>query len=263
MIGYLQEIQMIEAMLHQGNKRIISCLILCVISFGGCNKYKTYNVKEIKEIREKSIAKAQSIIGENEYMKIYILMNDSVNNWKSHNLGYYKYMGVSKDYLIDSVLCVNEKGNKIITTILQQQLLEDGVQDDIWYFYGVKINNQWYFFAGATLVLPREFYQEDIHTPLSFEKLKQIAKSNIYRGYLKKGKKGQWEINERFFDGISNKNSIGGGYGSCFECQTEKEYYLYLVNKQWEDHRKAEQKAIEEKKREEIMERYLNSLKNK
>jgi len=49
------------------------------------------------------------------------------------------------------------------------------------------------------MVLPREFYQEDIHTPLSFEKLKQIATMNIYRGYLRKGKKRKWEINDNFF----------------------------------------------------------------
>ena len=215
-------------MLNRENRQIMLCFILCIISFG-CKRYKTYDTKEINDIREKSIAKVHSIIGKDEYFKIYAAIKDSIEDWKFHNLGYYKYMGVSKDYLIDSILCVNKKGNKLITTILQKQLLEDGVQDDIWYFYGVKINTQWYFFCGPTLVLPREFYQEDIHTPLSFEKLKQIATNNIYRRYLKKGEKGEWEINEHFFDQVIP----AGNLKQRSRLKTEEEYVRFMVEVNW------------------------------
>jgi len=50
------------------------------------------------------------------------------------------------------------------------------------------------------MVLFRESYQDDIHTPLSYEKLEQIATYNIYRRYLKQSENGQWEINDSFFE---------------------------------------------------------------
>ena len=221
-------------MLLQGNKKNSICVILSILFFVSCDKYKIYNEKEINEIREKCIEKSKSIVGISEYFTIYSCINDSINNWRSNHVGYYQYMGISKDYLVDSILCFNLTGNKLLTAILQRQLLRNGVQDDIWYFYGVKIKEEWYFFPGPTLVLPREFYQEDIHTPLSFEKLQQIATAHIYRGYLKQGKKGQWEINERFFQDIISKNKRIGGYGSCLKCKTEEEYVLYRVRENWQ-----------------------------
>lgn len=45
----------------------------------------------------------------------------------------------------------------------------------------------------------RENYQTDIHTPLSFEKLHELAMDNMLRGYVKKNKDGVWEVNDAFF----------------------------------------------------------------
>ncbi len=49
------------------------------------------------------------------------------------------------------------------------------------------------------MVVPREHYQSDIYTPVSFEKLHEIAMINIFRGYLKKNEDGEWKINDAFF----------------------------------------------------------------
>jgi hypothetical protein len=49
------------------------------------------------------------------------------------------------------------------------------------------------------MVVPREHYQSEIYTPLSFEKLHELAMKNIFRGYLKKNSKDEWEINDAFF----------------------------------------------------------------
>jgi hypothetical protein len=217
-------------MLHQETKLLT--MFLLITSVVSCSRYKEYNTKEIREIRKRSIDYSLFILGRNEYRDIYNKINDSINVWKANELHYYKYFDVSLGYMVDSVLCVNRSGDKLITSILLKQLLKEGLQDDIWYFYGVKIKEEWYFFDGETLVLPREYYQKNIHTPLSFDKLKQIATSNIYRRYLAKNKKGEWEINDKFFDRISNKN-MNQGYGSCFDCKTEEEYYMYLVKHNW------------------------------
>jgi hypothetical protein len=215
-------------MLHQGNK--IFRILVFIVSFAACDRYKEYNVKEMQGIRKQSAEKSQSIVGYDEYWKIYNKINDSINVWKSNKLGYYKYYDVSKKYLVDSVMCINIFGNKLRTNILLKQLLKEGVQDDIKYFYGVKISGEWYFFAGETLVLPREYYQKDIHTPLSFEKLKQIATVNIYRRYLIKNKQSEWKVNEKFFENLSKYDA----YNRPFTTQDSyDESWLQLMKENW------------------------------
>ena len=215
-------------MLRQGNK--LYFIVLLLLFFVSCNKYKKYNSKEIDNIRNNSIKMAQSIIGANEYKRIHTNMIDSINVWANNELGYYKYYNRTKNYLIDSVICLNKNGDKCITTILLRQLLKTGVQDDIEFFYGVKINERWYFFPGLTMVLPRENYQKDVHTPLSFEKLKQIATWNIYRGYLKQNQLGKWEINEEFFSDLTS-------VAWCTNCNTQEQWneaYLRQVRENWQ-----------------------------
>jgi hypothetical protein len=216
-----------KIMLHRGNKLFV--ILLLITTVVSCNRYKEYDAKEIKKIRDNATSMSKSILGEEEYNLIYSNMNDTINVWNK----YHRYYGVSKTNMVDSILCVNKSGDKLITSILLKQVLKDGEQENIIYFYGVKIKGNWYFFYGATMVLLREAYQKDIHQPLSFEKLKQIATWNIYRGYLRKNRQGEWEVNERFFSGMSNKNMTVSGYGSCFDCKTEEEYYMYLVRRNW------------------------------
>jgi hypothetical protein len=79
------------------------------------------------------------------------------------------------------------------------------------------------------MVLPREYYQKDIHMPLSFEKLKQIATSNIYRRYLVKNKKGEWETSDRFFSDLTS-----GAW--CPDCVTQEQWdsaYIRQINRNW------------------------------
>jgi hypothetical protein len=216
-------------MLHRGSKiLVIFCLI---ISFASCSRYKKYDTKEIAEIRNMTQKISQNYIGQDEYWIVYNLANDSIVNWQKKQLGLWKYFGYLNgiDYQLDSVFCVNKAKNKIIFSILRRNLSKGNEIDSIWYFYGVKIKEEWCFFAGATLVLPREYYQKDIHTPLSFEKLKQIATSNIYRAYLKKNKKGEWEINDRFFSDLTS-----GAW--CTDCVTQEQWdstYIRQINKNW------------------------------
>lgn len=198
--------------------------------FFGCNdnKYKIYNEKEIADIRKRVLTASQAILGE-EYYLVYQMANDSINSWIKHELGLWKYYEKTVDYRLDSVFCVNEIGNKIFFSILRRSVDSNAVLDSIWHFYGVKINGQWYFFDGAAMVLPREYYQENIHTPLSFEKLKQIATSNIYRGYLIKDKNGEWRINDNFFDEVTPLSNRHGKK----RIKTEEEYVQFMIDVKW------------------------------
>jgi hypothetical protein len=220
-------------MLRRGIKLLVMFFLIATIV--SCSRYKKYDAKEINKIRENAISMSKSMLGEDEYNLIYNNMNDSINNWMNNRLGYYTYWDSAIKYQLDSVLCVNKEQNKIMTSVLAPYVKEGGVSDEITYFYGVKVKGNWYFFDGATIVVSRGYYQKDIHRPVSYEVLRQIATSNIYRSYLKKNKQGEWEINERFFERISSKNSENRGYGGCVDCKTEEEYYMHLVERIWKN----------------------------
>ena len=168
------------AILHQGNKFFILLLfIIGSLFFTACNnKYKEYNKKEIATIRYNCMNQSQALLG-SEYWFVYNSAIDSINSWIDNKIGNYAYWSSLIDYQLDSILCVNADKNKVIMSILLPYIGEKGTGDQIMYFYGVKIKEEWYFFSGPTMHLPRNFYQEDIHTPLSFDKLRQIATNNV------------------------------------------------------------------------------------
>jgi len=103
--------------------------------------------------------------------------------------------------------------------------------DGITYFYGIKISGGWYFFAGPYLVLPRIGYQKDLHTPLSFTKLHEIAMDTVFKGYLKKNKEtGEWEINDAFFARFYERDA----YNFPFTTQEAwDESWLRLMRENW------------------------------
>jgi hypothetical protein len=175
-------------------------------------------------------------VGTKDYLGVYSKLNDSVQTWAQNGLGYYRYLGYSKAYVIDSLLSFNTKKERVVGALLMKQLLTEGVQDDIWFMYGVRIKDHWYFYSGPTVVLPREYYQKDTHTPLSFEKLHEIAMKEIFSGFLKKDEEGEWQINDRFFDQVVPKSNepVASGFGECFTCKSQEEYVMYVVRKNWQ-----------------------------
>ena len=216
-------------MLHQENKIFI--MLISILLLFSCNKYKKYDDKEIADIRERVLVKSQSILGKDVYYSIYQMANDSIVNWGKHGLEPWKsYTDKTiREYQLDSVFCVNSAGDKIIFSILKRTPLKEDVADGISYFYGVKIRNTWYFLNGPGLVLLREWYQKDVYTSLSFEIQKQIATSNIYRGYLIKNKQGEWVINDNFFsDIIPSKETF-----EIYNLKNEEEYAKFMVELNW------------------------------
>jgi hypothetical protein len=222
-------------MYHLENKIMNRCLILIlVISFF----YSCKNGKNEDELY-KSISKTE--LGEKGYDSLYNSANDSIKSWVNARLK--NYLKCENGYFLDSVFCINKTKTKVVYALSQQDFITKGANSDyMQHFYGVKIKEKWYFFQGATLVLPRENYQEDIHTPLSFEKLHELSMKHVFTGYLKHNNwlsrlflgKDEYEINETFFKEIPCRNLSGEGFGSCLKCKTEDEYYLYMVNKNWQ-----------------------------
>ena len=226
MDGYLIKLQTHyhQDMLSQENRYLL-LLLLCGVCLFSC----TDKSKKLQE--EWLLYKdfSSQLVSQELYNQIFQDANDSVRNWLLNNLSSYSYEK-NNDWKIDSLLCFNENKDKcIMTLMLRDTLYKPANSDGISNFYGIKIRNTWYFFRGAHMVVPREYYQKDIHTPLSFDKLKQIATSHIYRGYLKKGKGRQWEINDNFFNDIIPSNRTLDIYN----LKNEEEYVKFMVELNW------------------------------
>src|SRR5690606_35758371 len=62
---------------------------------------------------------------------------------------------------------------------------------------GEKINEQWYFWRGGYIVIPREIYSgHDPTQPLSYSQLHEQALKEVFGGYLTK----DGQINEEWFE---------------------------------------------------------------
>lgn len=169
------------------------------------------------------------------YWQLYSMGLDTLNNWIDNRLNSVSYLKKG-NWRLDSLVCVNKNVDKAVMCFYLQGHLQTSSMDDLHFFYVTKIDNHWYFFKGPVLYLPREYYQKDIHTPLSWEKLHELAMTEIFSGYLRRDAAGQWQINDHFFDDIIPKNEpVARGYGECFECNTEEEYVLYRVRKNWRE----------------------------
>ncbi len=182
-------------------------------------------------------SKSISIVGEKEYKKVLCAILDTAYQWKK-----YKIFGsLDSTYstsCIDSLLCFNKEKNKVVFANLYKSLAKDAVADGLFYFYGVKINNQWYFFRGAYVHLPRNMYQKDVHNPLSFAKLHEIALKEIFGGYLTK----DGEINEQFFK--DNFEDTGWGVTSGKKEDFEKAYLQKVANNWYSEKKDTANKVL-------------------
>ncbi len=174
------------AMLNQGSKLKNSIIFFIGFIVISCIRQSDLS----KDFKKKSL----DIIGKEEYEKIYKQFLDSTLQWKRYKI-FGSFDSTYSSYKLDSLLCFNKARNKLVAANLDRSLNRDAVADGLDFFYGLKISNQWYFYRGAYIVLPRNMYQKDIHTPLSFAKLHEIALKEIYSGYLTKN----GEINEAWF----------------------------------------------------------------
>ncbi|MBR6310476.1 MAG: hypothetical protein IKR52_04680 [Paludibacteraceae bacterium] len=217
-------------MLHQD--RFI-CILLILI-FTGCSKYVKVDQKKLTEYRKDCVSMSKKTVSDEEYNNVYNLALDSLNFFIKYHLKEYEFGNIYK-WELDSVICFNKEKNKCIMSInTPDDVNEDASADYLDYFYGVKINEQWYFFPGAGVVILRERYKEDICTPMTFEQLRLLAAKYIYAGYLKENDKGDYEINNSFF---SDLTSCAWYIGE--KPQTQEQWdsvYIEVVGRKWRKH---------------------------
>jgi hypothetical protein len=210
-------------MFRQGIKIV---MIIFIVTFGFSCKRKSYNTKAMYQIRLKSMQKTQSILGLEGYLSLNKNLSDSIKLWIESDLELYKSLRELGEYRIDSIICINSNANKLRACILSRCLLESCSQDYIEYLNGVNIDNNWYFFHAPRLVLPREYYQRDIHKPLSWELMEQIAADHLYSSYLKS----DGSINDQFFQDLT---SVAWGPASNTQTQWDSTY-LAIIRSNWE-----------------------------
>ncbi len=158
---------------------------------------------------------SSSIIGLNDYTEIFKKANDSLGVFYKYNLPAYNFLN-SGSWYIDSLICFNKGKNRFISCILYTTSnFKDSNHDGIQYFYGEAINNKWYFFKGNNIHIPREIVKgHDVHSPLPYKQLHQIALKEVFGGYLKNN----GEINEEWF--TSHFENVGW----CGTCKTTEDF---------------------------------------
>ena len=92
-----------RGMYYQGNKIVNLAILILLLLFVSCNKYKDFDEKEIESIRYKTQNISQSTIGAHNYWAIYQMANDSIKNWRDNQLGLWKYYDNTVNFQIDSV----------------------------------------------------------------------------------------------------------------------------------------------------------------
>lgn len=214
------------------------CLMVFLFALFSCESRKN---------EESLILKLDSISNSSECIIVRQMALDTLFSWsRSHlksapgNINSY-----GKSWKLDRTVAINDIKNKVVLAVLYSNNdMHQATMDAISFFYGVKITNKWYYFFGPIIHLPRKYYQKDIHTPLSFEILHQIAMKEVFSGYLKKKNKGLWYnlthepeygIDDLFF--ISRFEGLGWGNWKNPEVKdielnggpflTEKEYYEF------------------------------------
>lgn len=173
-------------MLNRGTRLLLLLLFACkdkVRTKKEQTEYDKQKKEKSEKVRSLYFNYSKNLVGEREYYEVYKNANDSIENWVANNL-FLLRCPITKPYQLDSLLCFNSKKDRFLSTVLLQTARKGSVQDYIIFYYGAKIKQKWYIFQGETLVLPREYYQDDIHKPLSWALMKQIAIEEAFRGYL-------------------------------------------------------------------------------
>ncbi len=215
MSGYLNKKR--EDMLRHVSKKAI--IIGVLISLNACFKKERNVTKliidtyEADSIRNVCVMKSMDIVDENTYWSAFNQLNDSLRYWVKQRIENYKYWGEDSRFNVDTVLCFNSSADKFTAIVL----LNDSLSDVLVYYYGVKIAADWYFIGGPSLVLRRQYYQDDINTPIPFPKLEQLAAHYKYRYYLKDDGQGGLVINDDFFSDITSQ-------AYCGNCTTQQQW---------------------------------------
>jgi hypothetical protein len=188
-------------------------------------------------------------IGSAEYDFIWTNLQDSIDLWRTNRLEWSALLNID-EWQLDSTICINSSKNKLVGTILKKCTYHTSCrQDDLQYIYGVKIEGVWFFFYGGTQVLTQHKSTvggKEVWTPNTFEELHDFAVKLVYRGYLRRGDDGSYEINDGFFSNMGCRDGPRPGYCQCKTCETFEDWVLYTVRENWQKRDRTDYKKIKE-----------------
>jgi hypothetical protein len=190
-------------------KGIKILIVFAFLFFFACKSTKNEKTKKLTDISTLQI-------GKENYSRIYSQANDSILTWSINKLDYFKFLGTSKNYYLDSLLCFDVSGSRLVGCILSSH--KDEPSGGIDFLYGEKIDNQWYFFTGAYIVVPISMFKDN-KGPLSYKQLHEIALKEVYPRYLQSN----GEINEEWF------TSHFENAGFCSECKTREDFQKSIL----------------------------------
>ncbi len=104
----------------------------------------------------------------NDTFENHLDIYNKVNSWieeskiaRRENLQSFIF---SSDFKVDKLLLFNGDKNKLIGTINLRKSNRKAARNDwVFMFWGVKINDVWYFTKGGNLFVPRENYKYNIN----------------------------------------------------------------------------------------------------
>jgi hypothetical protein len=185
------------AMLKRENKLIL--LLIIIFCLSACNNVSKN--RDNKVIFESEISRDYVEKEFENYSNEYTVLRDSVNIYVDSILKSYlgEYIW---DWEVDSMICMNSEGNKLVTTInISIDTCSKCLSDEIKKILGKKINGVWYFFkGGGTLTVPRNYYGKDEMHPLTFHELSQIGRKEFLESSLIKNAEGEYVVNDKWID---------------------------------------------------------------
>jgi hypothetical protein len=136
----------------------------------------------------------------NKYSLVYTQANDSINNWLQDSLSITLSFFLNP-WKLDSAICFNSDSTRLFTTLNRQQKgHKDGNSDNINELGGALIQGRWYFMLGASWPIVREYYQDSIYAPLTYEELSTIAHKEVFPNHSIDPVTGKYIFNEAFFE---------------------------------------------------------------
>jgi len=173
MSGYLKKLTMAnQVLLKKGS------LFLFFVIFFSCRKLEK---KDNYDFTLKDRYITQSF---NSYYELYKSANDSIYHWCGYPLSVTSSI-LFNPIKIDSIFIFNKDSTSFFTIVEKRKVnFKNASSDLIMDFHGRKINNKWYFFFGSSTVLPREYYQDSVYSPMSFEELSYLAYDMKFKYFI-------------------------------------------------------------------------------
>ena len=115
------------------------------------------------------------------YREIGIWLKQSVEEKRNNTLE----LLFEPNYHIDKLILVNDDNTRLVGTVnISDSIHKNEKHDNVFMFWGVKIDDKWYFARGGTLHVPRAYYKYNIYESLSHYQLSYIGRDYFLKHFL-------------------------------------------------------------------------------